>query len=179
LNSTVPILSLLFGVLQCFAGYSFLRFVVFVTGFGVGAMSGAGTAQLLTQSSVVIGASGLFFGAAFVWLVRRLYLTGVFLLGALAGTASSIFVLQLFGKPPFSPVLILFALVWGVLAVVLQRWAVILATVAVGAAGCVLSVHHLRHGVLEWTHLSSQEKLGGIVLCLLGAYRQFSSSKAP
>ncbi len=96
------------------------------------------------------------------------------MLGALAGTALSAFLLQMFGRPPFSAVLILFALAWGVLAVVLQRWAVILATVAVGAAGCVISVHYLQHGVFEWQNLSWQEELGGVALCLLGARRQLT-----
>lgn len=138
----------------------------------MGAAGGAGGAQLLTQNPLAIGVCGLVFGAAFVWFVTRLYLAGVFMLGALAGTALSVFLLQMFGKPPFSAVLILFALVWGVLAVILQRWAVILATVAVGAAGCVISAHYLRLGVLDWQHLSWQEELGVVALSFLGARRQ-------
>lgn len=172
MKTSVATLLLVFGLVQCFAGYGLLRFVLSVTGFGIGAAAGVGAAQLLTQNLVTLGVCGFVFGAAFVWLVTRLYLAGVFLLGALAGTALSVFLMQAFGKPPFSAVLILFALAWGVLAVVLQRWAVILATVAVGAAVCVLSVHYLRQGVLDWQHLPWQEELGGGVLVLLGARRQ-------
>ena len=174
MNISIAILILVLGVVQCFAGYRLLRFVLSVTGFGIGAAAGAGAAQLLSQNPLVIGAVGLLFGAAFLWLVTRLYMAGVFMLGALAGTALSAFLLQMFGRPPFSAVLILFALAWGVLAVVLQRWAVILATVAVGAAGCVISVHYLQHGVFEWQNLSWQEELGGVALCLLGARRQLT-----
>jgi len=152
-----------------------LRLVLSVTSFGLGAAGGAGAAQLLLQNLYAVTACALFFGIAFVWLVTRLYLAGVFMIGALAGTALSAFLLQMFGKPPFSAALILFALVWGVLAVVLQRWAVILATVAVGAAGCVISAHYLRLGALEWQHLSWQEELGGVALCLLGARRQLKT----
>lgn len=141
----------------------------------MGAAAGACGAQLLTQNPLAFGVCGLVFGAAFVWLVTRLYLAGVFMLGALAGTALSVFLLQMFGKPPFSPVLILFAAVWGVLAVVLQRWAVILATVAVGAAGCVISAHYLRFGVLDRQHLSWQEELCVVALGLFGARRQLKS----
>lgn len=175
MNTSVAILILGFGVVQCFAGYSLLRFVLAVTSFGIGAAAGAGAAQLLTQNPLAIGVCGLVLGAAFVWLVTRLYLAGVFMLGALAGTALSVFLLQMFGKPPFSAVLILFALAWGVLAVVLQRWAVILATVAVGAAGCVISAHYLWQGVIDWQHLTWQEELGGVALCLLGARQQLKS----
>ena len=144
----------------------------------MGAAAGVGAAQLVTQNALAIGVCGLLLGVAFLWLVTRLYMAGVFITGMLAGAALSGFLLQLFGSSPFSPVLLLFALVWGVVAVVLQRWAVILATVAVGAAGCVVSAHFLRAGVFEWANLSTAEEVGCVVLCLLGAKRQIGSSQA-
>jgi len=175
MNTSAAALALIFGLLQCFAGYRFFRFALAGTGFALGAASGASVAQLFTPDRVVIGISGAVLGLALVWLVTRIFLIGVFILGGLAGAAASAFLLQIFHKPPLSPLLIPLALVWGITAVVLQRWAVIVATAGVGAAMVIAAALFLHTSRTDLTQIPYWALAGWVVLGSAGTFKQLKT----
>lgn len=175
MNAALAGLLLLFGLVQCFAGYKLLRVVVVGTGFAVGAAAGVAAAQLVSGVQLTQAITGILFGLVFGWLATRIYFAGVFMLGAAAGTALSVFAFQILGKDPLSPSMILIAIVSGIVAVVLQRWAVIFATVVVGAAMCAMAVQVLHTGKLDWQPLGTMEAALALVLMLGGGFRQLKN----
>ena len=175
MNATLAGLLLLFGVVQCFAGYKLLRFAVVGTGFGVGAAEGFAAVQLVSGAQMTQAITGGLLGLVFAWLTTRIYLAGVFMLGAAAGTSLAVPAFQMLSKDPFSSSLILLAIVSGILAVILQRWAVIFATVIVGAAMCAVASQVLRTGKFDWQHLGTAEAAFAVVLILAGGFRQLKN----
>jgi len=151
---------------------NYLRFAMAGTGFVLGAISGGAAFGLVSQNQFGQLIAGAVLGVIFVWLVTKIYMVGVFMVGAAAGASLAVFSLQLLGKAPLSPLLPLAAIAVGILAVLFQRWMVIVATASVGAAASVLSVHLLRTGTFDWQHLAPVETIAWGVLSLAGASRQ-------
>jgi hypothetical protein len=175
MNSALAGVLLVFGVIQCFAGYRLLRFIVVGTGFGVGASAGVAATQLLSGGQSAQAIAGVVFGLVFAWLATRIYFAGVFMLGAAAGAAISVWGAQMLGKELLIPSIILFAIVSGITAVALQRWAVIFSTVILGAAMCAIACQVLITGNLSWQHLGSVEVGLAVVLMLTGGFRQMKN----
>lgn len=168
-------LLLLVGVVQCFVGHKFLRFFVVGTGFGLGSAAGVAASQLVSGEQLTQAFMGVVLGLGFGWIAMRIYFAGVFMLGAAAGTSLAVLVFQILGKGPFSPSMILLAIVSGIIAVVLQRWTVIFATSVVGAAMCAVAAQVLRTGRLDWRQLGTAEAALALVLMLAGGFRQLKN----
>jgi len=132
----------LLGLLICFFGYRMLRFVLAIAGFIIGASFVAGFGFTLTDGKEILViliaavAGGLIVGALFLFL----YTAGVFLVGAIFGILLFSGIIG-FVNSNTSPILyILPALVGGILALLLQKFMIILITSFAGAWVSVMAV---------------------------------------
>jgi len=130
----VALLSIAFGLLNCFFGYRLFKFMLGVYGFLLGALVGAlvaggvagGQAWVLIVGAVIGG----IVGAA---LMVLLYLVGVFVVGAVAGMLLANAVGAVLGIDMPTLVVIILAVVVGIVALILQRVVLVLATAFSGA----------------------------------------------
>ncbi|MCH7949731.1 MAG: DUF4203 domain-containing protein [Candidatus Dadabacteria bacterium] len=132
----------LLGLLICFFGYRMFRFVLAIAGFIIGASFVAGFGFTLTDGKEIVViliaavAGGLIVGALFLFL----YSAGVFLVGAIFGILLFSGIIG-FVNSNTSPILyILPALVGGILALLLQKFMIILITSFTGAWVSVMAV---------------------------------------
>jgi hypothetical protein len=150
-NSTVAILvalvSIAFGLLNCFFGYRIFKFMLGIYGFFLGAVVGFTVASSATDGQVlwlVLGA--LIGGAVGAALMVLLYFVGVFAVGGLAGALLADTIGAAFGFDVPLLVAIVVAVVAGVAALFFQRYALIVATALSGAWVAVASLFSLISG---------------------------------
>jgi hypothetical protein len=131
LQAPAAIVLVLGGLLSCFAGYRVFRVVLGIYGFILGALlasSLAGSDQTLVM--VLAALVGGIVGAAILILA---YFAGVALIGAGAGALVAHGVAAAFGREPSLLVVILLAVAGALLALVLQRYVIVVATAFGGA----------------------------------------------
>lgn len=132
--------ALLLGLLICFFGYRIFRFVLAVAGFIIGASFVAGYGFSLTEGKeiLVILIAGIAGGLIFAAILLFLYSAGVFLVGAIFGI---LLFFGIFGELniDMGPILyIVPALAGGILALLLQKFMIILITSFTGAWAAVM-----------------------------------------
>jgi hypothetical protein len=133
------IVSVLFGILACFWGYRAFKVVLGIVGFATGAYLGATAGAFFTGGfgiiAVIAGLIGGLIGAA---LVSIFYFVGVFVLGALGGWVIYTMIAGAAGYGPQIILLVALALIGGVLAVVFQKFLIIISTAFIGS-WCIVS----------------------------------------
>jgi hypothetical protein len=183
----VGLVAVLLGLANCFFGYRIFKFLLGVVGFILGAAAGAVLGASIGdggQLAILLG--GLIGGIVGAGLLVALYILGVFLFGASAGAM----LLGVIGTalnlelPPV--VIIVGAVIVGIIAVVLQKVVIILATAISGAWTAVVGGSALLAGrVLEldqfWSSLPWGESwvplIVWFILAIAGAIVQFRSRK--
>jgi hypothetical protein len=131
LQIPVAVLLLLGGLVACFAGYRLFRIVLGIYGFILGAllastMVGAGNAGSLLLAAVVGGVIGAI-------VLNFAYFLGVVLVGAAFGAMVATMAWGRAGAEPHVLIVILFAVIGAVGAMMLQRFVIILGTAFGGA----------------------------------------------
>jgi hypothetical protein len=131
LQIPVAVLLLLGGLVACFAGYRLFRIVLGIYGFILGAllattMVGAGNSGSLLLAAVVGGLIGAI-------VLNFAYFLGVVLVGAALGATVATVLWGRAGVEPHVLVVILFAVVGAVGAMMLQRMVIIVGTAFGGA----------------------------------------------
>ncbi|EQC37244.1 hypothetical protein SDRG_05469 [Saprolegnia diclina VS20] len=155
------------GLIVALAGYRLFRPVLFVSGFGVGAVLAYLLAEAIftTQSYattahwVCFVAGGLIVGATVVCLWR----TGLFVIGAAAGVLLAFVVNTSFGYKlwPSNPsgmlyvLIAIFGLAGALLARCLERPFLIVATSLAGAVACLWGVGYFAGGYPSGNHLEA------------------------
>jgi hypothetical protein len=137
------ILAIGLGALFCFFGYRLFKIVLGIAGFIWGGFLVAGIVFNFTHSILVTVIAGLAGGIIFALLAVLLYYVGIFILGTYLGGAVGFFILALFGLAiPVWLVLIL-AVVGGILALIFQKFMIVLATSFVGSWAVVIGISYL------------------------------------
>ena len=132
----------LLGLLICFFGYRMFRFVLAIGGFIIGASFVAGFGFTLTDGKEIVViliaavAGGLIVGALFLFL----YSSGVFLVGAIFGILLFSGIIGFVNSNTSLILYILPAFVGGILALLLQKFMIILITSFTGAWVSVMAV---------------------------------------
>lgn len=152
----------LLSLLICFFGYRMFRFVLAIVGFIIGASFVAGFGFTLTDGKEIVViliaavAGGLIVGALFLFL----YSAGVFLIGAIFGILLFSGIIG-FVNSNTSPILyILPALVGGILALLLQKFMIILITSFTGAWVSVMAVLYFISSDFSPFRLEFIDRLG-------------------
>jgi hypothetical protein len=134
----IGLISIAFGLLNCFFGYRIFRVLLGIYGFLLGALVGlivagniaAGQTLWLLVGAIVGGVIGAV-------LMVFLYFVGVFVVGALAGALLSNAIGAMVGVDVPTVVVVIVAIVVGVVALIAQRVVLILATAFSGSWGAV------------------------------------------
>jgi hypothetical protein len=137
------LISILIGIANCFFGYRIFRILLGIIGFIAGALAGVAIVQALVTNGTISSSSQLLYsvlaaligGALGAVLLIFAYFIGVFLLGAFTGLALGYTIAQALRAETTVVwiVAVVLGLVGGVLAVILQRVILIIAT-AIGGA---------------------------------------------
>jgi len=138
------------GILICFWGYCLLKVSLGVVGFIAGAAGGwavglslapgnSGIALLCAVIGAVIGA------VLCIWL----FFLGIFLLGASAGAIVATALFSAVGNQPQPILLLVLAMVFGVIALVMQKLMIIVSTAFSGSYLITVGILHLLTGAQD------------------------------
>lgn len=132
------------GLIECFFGYRILRFLLGVLGFIAGAVIFGSMGYELSGGSELISiAAGIAGGLAGAFITYTLYIVGVFAIGAALGFMTASYVFGIMNTDPMTIVLIASAALGGILAAVLQKPMLIIATAFGGSYAAVASISYL------------------------------------
>jgi hypothetical protein len=134
----MALFSMIFGILDCFFGYRIFRVVLSILGFIVGASIGMSLAADGTQATQLIAA--LIGGLIGAVVMNALYFVGIVIAGALLGALLVNIFLAALGVEPNALFLIIGAIVGGAVALVLNKFMIILSTGFSGAASVIYGI---------------------------------------
>ena len=181
----IAAVSLGFGIINCFFGYRFFRFVLAAWGFLIGVYIGLQIGPADSQSGALL--LGIVLGLIGSVLMYGVLLIGLFLLGATLGVTAATLLMAYLGQDTAnSLVLLVAALAFGLLAMALRKQGIILLTALSGAAAIVnaalvfvpdaASVVTIHDGSLSAIsadpNINAFSTLAWIVLALMGALSQ-------
>lgn len=133
------ILIILFGIVNCFFGYVYFRLLLGVWGFFMGGALGISLAS--DAAPVVVLAAGLIGAVLGALLIYLLFRVGLLIIGALLGYALTAALLAALGINENILLLALGgALIFGILALVLNRVFIIVLTAFSGASAIITGV---------------------------------------
>jgi MFS family permease len=165
-------LSILVGALQCFFGYRIFKVILGLTGFLLGGTLAGAIGYAISQEQAVALLAGLvggFIGAA---LIVALYFIGVFLIGALLGGVLGTALFAVAESNPEPAVVLVLAVIAGIIAVIFQKFMIIVSTAFGGAWAVVTGIAHFTTGAVDPGNLermfrSAGSHLYAILLCWL------------
>ena len=178
------------GLLVCFAGYRLVKLTLALIGFITGASGGWAIGLSLAPNNTTIAlvcalVAGVILAILCVWL----FFFGVFIVGASAGAVVAAAVFHATGYPVQALLILVVAVVFGLLALVLQKFMIILSTAFSGSYLITAAVAHFVTGIQQVHPLwfkpistTSADKFGylalalWLVLGLIGARFQYISS---
>ncbi len=138
----VALASVGLGVVYCFFGYRIFKIILGILGFILGASVAAEIALGMfgRGQQIIVILAGLMGGVIGAVLMVALYFVGVFLLGAWLGSLLGV-LLTGGGRGTLETIIVLvLAVAGGVIALVLQKWMIIISTSLSGAWGIVSGV---------------------------------------
>lgn len=176
------------GTLYCFLGYRTLKFVLGLTGFLLAGSVATTIAGWISEQHVLaMTIVGILGGIAGAFALFFLYRTGIFFLGLLGTTliAHNAFV----GRPEaWIPLAVLgIGILGGLIALLVERPTVTMATAALGSWMMVAGVAYFVHGsdeIDEWLRSFEMSKNQGLiiscwaVLALGGTIAQFATHRS-
>jgi uncharacterized protein DUF4203 len=138
------------GLLICFAGYRLVKLTLALIGFIAGASGGWAVGLALFPNNTTIALiCALLAGVILAILCVWLFFLGVFILGASAGAVVAAAVFRATGFPVQALLILVVALVFGVIALVLQKLMIILSTAFSGSYLATAALAHFLAGVQQ------------------------------
>lgn len=144
------IAAIVIGLLNCFFGYRLFKIILGIWGFIAGAVLGVGIATTMSGELWLAILAGLIGGVVGAVLFVLLYFVGIFLLGAGLGflLGGAIVSALNIGGPVQWVIAGVLAIVGGIVAVIVQKFMIILSTALGGAAMAVGGIYTLAGGQL-------------------------------
>jgi hypothetical protein len=146
---TAP-LAVAVGILICFWGYRLLKLTLGVVGLIAGAAGGWAVGLSLAPGNngialvcAIIG--GVICAVLCIWL----FFLGIFLLGASAGAIVATALFHAAGNQPQPILVLLLAIVFGVIALVMQQFMIIVSTAFIGSYLVTAGIVHLLTGAKD------------------------------
>ena len=165
-------LGILVGALQCFYGYRIFKFILGLTGFLLGGALSIVIGYTISQVEAFVLLTGLvggFIGAA---LMVTLYYVGIFLIGAILGSVlGTVFYAVAEGNPD-PAVLLILAVLAGIIALIFQKFMIIVSTAFGGSWGVVIGIVYFITGTVNLSNPEQIFSSGGkylyaLLLCWL------------
>jgi hypothetical protein len=172
-NLSAPLAAVV-GLLICFAGYRLVKLTLALIGFIAGAAAGWSVGLALAPNNPTIAlvcalVAGVIMAILCVWL----FFFGVFILGASAGAVVAAAVFRATGFPVQALLILVVGVVFGILALLLQKLMIILSTAFSGSYLVTAAVAHFVTGIQQVHPLwfkpiatTSSDKLGYVALAL-------------
>lgn len=180
---------ILLGVVECFFGYRLLKPVLALTGFMVVGALAASLGYALSQMKAVALLAGLVGGVIGIAVVVALYFVGIFLLGAFLGGILGAVGFAVAGSHPEPLLLLLSAILGGAVALLFQKFMIVVSTSFGGSWSVVSGIAYFMMGVTDPTHLERLLRSGGshryalllfwLALGIAGVVVQYRSLPAP
>ena len=179
------------GILIGFFGYRVLKLTLGILGFIAGSAGGwTFGLSVAPNNSVIVLICAIIAGAIGAALCIWLFFLGVFLLGASAGAIVAAAFFNAAGNQPQPILLLVFAAVFGIVALVMQKFMIIASTAFSGSylvvAGILRLLAHVQEGRLLWFDRADPRSAGmlgyvalafWIVLGLAGLSFQYRGSQ--
>lgn len=138
----IILISVAIGLIECFYGYIIFKFTLALIGFiGVGGLT-AGITYAASRDPGVTVLCALVGGIVGAGLMVLLYFIGIFLIGALFGTLLVGILSMSYGGNPHPAVLLIVAIICGVIALLLQKLVIIVATAFSGSWSVVTGISY-------------------------------------
>jgi hypothetical protein len=174
------LISIALGIVQCFFGYRFFKFVVGLTGFVACGFLVGSIAYGISENEIVGVVVGLIGGLLGAWLFVALYFLGVFLVGAFLGVVLSLMAFAAAGTEPHLVLVTIAAIVAGVLAVWIQKFMIMLSTAFGGSWIIVQGIAFFVSGAANWGFWPSAGHaavtlIGWLVLGAIGLIVQWNA----
>lgn len=179
-------LGILVGALQCFFGYRIFKFLLGLFGFLLGSVLAAAIGFNFTQEVVVVflfGLVGGFIGAA---LMTVLYFVGVFVIGSFFGGILGVVLYAVAESNPDPAPLLILAVIAGVIALIFQKFMIIVSTGFGGSWMVVTGIAYFGTQAINISNLNQIFRPDGshlyaIILCwlalgIVGVIVQYRSS---
>jgi len=163
------------GLLSCFLGYRLVKLTLALIGFiaGVGGGWTAGLA-LAPNNDVIALACALVVGVLCAILCVWLFFLGIFILGASAGAVIAAAALNAAGHPAQPVPVLVLAAIFGVIALLLQKFMIIVSTAFSGSYLVTAALVHLLTGVQKapplWFAPTSGNSANALGYVALGAW---------
>jgi Domain of unknown function (DUF4203) len=143
-------LALVAGLLTCFWGYRILKITLGITGFLVGMAAGSSLGLSMAPGNDTVAlicglVAGVIGAALCVWL----FFLGVFLLGASTGAIVGAAICSAAAIQPQPIILIVVSIVFGLVALALQKFMIILSTAFGGSYLITAGILHFITGVRD------------------------------
>lgn len=151
--------SIAIGALGCFFGYRIFKLILGILGFVLGAILAAWIANnILDGSQTIVVIAALAGGIICAVLMTFLYFIGIFVLGAiLGGLLGTLIGTALEGYLQIIIQLIL-AVIGGVIALIFQKFMIIIATSLSGSWSAVTGIYYFISGDLDIYRIYQQPK---------------------
>lgn len=164
------LVAILVGVLSCFYGYRLFKVVLALWGFAIGAALAAAAAMTMTENDVAVLVAGIVGGLIGASIFAVAFKVALFAFGASFGVlVSGAFSVAAQAEPNIVALLVP-ALIGGILALVLQKPVVVIATAYGGAASAAMGALYLLAGYGPKTVVQDTQLLGKIVYGALAAW---------
>ncbi|MDP6542918.1 MAG: TMEM198/TM7SF3 family protein [Phycisphaerae bacterium] len=171
-RDTIIGISILIGAIQCFFGYRIFKFILGLVGFIVGGTLAGAIGFAVYQQEAVALLAGIVGGIIGAALMVLLYFVGIFLFGACLGAALGMVLFSLTGISPEPIALLILAVITGIIALVVQKFMIIVSTGFGGAWSVVTGIAYFTTGAIDPTNPVRMFRSGGkhlyaIALCWL------------
>jgi hypothetical protein len=150
ITDLIIIASIAFGSISCFFGYRIFRLILGILGFFLGALAAGGIAFYLTNGSqIIVLIAALAGGIIGAGIFALLYFVGIFVLGAILGGLIGTLISTALGGSLQFFIQIILAIVGGVIALIFQKFMIIIATAFSGSWSIVTGIYYFITGDLE------------------------------
>lgn len=152
------------GAIYCFLGYRIFKFILGLTGFILIGAAAGGIGYALSHQEAIALLTGLAGGLIGAALMVALYYVGVFIVGAILGGVLGVVLSGAAGSSPEPAVLLILAIIGGVVALIIQKFMIILSTSFGGAGSIVLGIAFFTTGAVDPANINRLFRSGGILL---------------
>jgi uncharacterized membrane protein YeaQ/YmgE (transglycosylase-associated protein family) len=168
--SLIIVFGILFGTVQCFFGYRLFKIIIGIIGFIIGGAL-AGTISLaVSPEETVALIAGLVGGIIGAMLLLTLYYVGIFFIGAFLGSIVGSFFYAVVEIGPEPITILIAAIITGIIALVIQKFMIIVSTSFGGSWLIVTGIAYFATGAVNPADIEYMLQSGGglFYIILLG-----------
>ena len=151
--SLITLFGIIFGAVQCYFGYHLFKITLGITGFIVGGGLAVALSSSIYPNESIPLIAGLVGGVIGATLSITLYYVGIFFIGALFGGIIGSTCLSAMGHDPNTAVIVIAVTITGILALIIQKYMIIISTSFAGAWLIVAGIAYFATGAVSPTDI--------------------------